>query len=75
MVKSTLAANNGDKSDPEVQIGIADNTRSQDGNIVTDVLENASTEAEEESAITKIAGEVQTDDDKMRKVNKMINEE
>ena len=39
-----------------VQIELATDTRSKDGAIVTQVLENANTEAEEDAAINQIAG-------------------
>ena len=50
-------------------------TSSANGAVVTDVLEKATTDKEEEDAINKIAKQVKTDDDRMASVNKMIKEE
>ena len=51
-----MVANGGNKANPSVQIELATDTRSKDGAIVTQVLENANTEAEEDAAINQIAG-------------------
>lgn len=64
MIKSTLAANSGNKADPQVQIELAADTSSRDGAVVTEVLENATTDAEEDSAIRQIASQVMTEEDK-----------
>ena len=56
LVKATMVANGGNKANPSVQIELATDTRSKDGAIVTQVLENANTEAEEDAAINQIAG-------------------
>lgn len=75
MVKSALAANGNDQTNPAVQMDIFRDTSIQNGAVVTDVLEKATTDKEEDEAIKKIAGQVKTDDDKMASVNKMIKEE
>lgn len=58
MVAATMAANNGNQANPSVQIELAGDTRAQNGAVITDVLENASNDKEEEAAIKKIAGQV-----------------
>lgn len=64
MVQAAMARTGGDKSNGEVQIAIAEATKSQDGQAVDQAMKGFNTDDDNEKAIQNSLSSIKTDEEK-----------